>query len=98
MHDLSFHQDTAEQFLPDEPETPLLTTSVDPEVSLSDEDLANREPDLTSVPGAEPPPVTMIALGLTFLGAAGFISRGRAVRRRARRRTLVRIRAIIAER
>lgn len=96
-HDLALNQEAIEQSLPNEPDTPLITTSVDTDVILTADEL-NRDPEFAAVPASEPPPVSTIALGLTFLGASAFIRRSRAERRRARRRTLVRVRAIIAAR
>ena len=96
--DLGLTQDAAEQSLPDEPEPLLIATSVDSDAALSDEQLDAREPGLTWIPASEPSPVTTIALGCAFLGAAGILHRRRTERRRARRRALVRIRAIIASR
>jgi hypothetical protein len=96
--DLGFNQETVEQLVPDEPDTPLVTTGVDGDFVLTDAELANRDPEFAWVPVSEPPPVTTMALGFTFLGAAAFIRRTRLERRRARRRTLIRMRAIIAPR
>ncbi len=97
-HDLGFYPDGVEQSLPVEPGPPLVTTSVDSDLVLSEKELANREPAFTPAPAPEPPLITTIALGFTFLGAAGIIGRTRTERRRSRRRTQVRIRAIIAAR
>jgi hypothetical protein len=97
-HDLRITQDAVARFLPDEPEIPLVTTSVDSDFVLSEKELANREPALGRVPPSDPPAVMMIALGFTLLGGAGIIGRMRTERRRRRRRTLVHIRAIIATR
>jgi hypothetical protein len=97
-HDLAFSQAAAGQSFPGEPDTPLVTTTVDTDVALTDAELANRDSQFPWVPASEPPPVTTLSLGFTFLGAAAFIRRTRMERRRRRRRTLVRIRAIIASR
>lgn len=98
-HDLGINQDVVEQALPGEPEIALVTTSIDSDVVLSEKELANREPALAWIPASEPPRATTIALGSAFLGVAGIIRRTRKERRRSRRRrTLVRMRAIIAPR
>lgn len=97
--DLGINRDAVEQSLPEEPEIALVTTGIDSGVVLSGKELANRNPAFTSVPASEPSPVTTIAFGIIFLGAAGVIRRTRTERRRnRRRRTLVHMRAIIAAR
>jgi hypothetical protein len=98
-HDLEINQDAAQEQLPEEPEIALVTTSIDRDAVLSEKELANRDPAFIGVPASELPPVTTIALGFTFLGAAGIMRRTRTEKRRSRRRrTLVHMRAIIAPR
>lgn len=97
-HDLSFNPDAVRESLPAEPETGRVTTGIDTRVVLSQKQLTNREPEIVAVPASEPPPVTTIALALTFLALAGVIGRTRTERRRLRRRTVVRMREIIAAR
>jgi hypothetical protein len=97
--DLGFHQDAVQQSFPDEPPAPLVTTSIGRTVVLSDDDLARYAVEFTQISDPEPPALTTLTLGLAFLAAAGIIHRTRAERRRwRRRRTLVRMRAIIAAR
>jgi hypothetical protein len=95
-YDLSFSPDIVEESLPEEPEFDRVTTGFDSHFVLSEKELANREPVVRAVPASELPPVTTIALGFIFLGAAIVIGRTRTERRRLRRRTVVRMRAIIA--
>ncbi len=96
-HDLSFNPDTVEESLPEEPEIDRVTTGVE-SVVLSEKELTNRVPAIHEVPASNPPPITTIALGFTFLGVAGLIRRQRTERRRLHRHTVVRMRAIIAAR
>jgi hypothetical protein len=96
--DLDFNSALVDDALRDEDQPEVVTTGlvIDQEIGEEEFSVGENEPSgPLRVP--EPPPFTMIAVGLGGLGFLSLYRLSRKERRRTRRRT-VQIRAIIAER
>jgi len=95
--DLRFNAESLDEALPEEDPQELITTDFDP--AIDDDQFAlveNQSSGSIGVP--EPPPVTLILAGLSFFGVFALWRRARWERRRSRRRTVVQMRSITAER
>jgi hypothetical protein len=97
--DLHLNAESLDEAFPDVVPDPreLVTTNFDPAIEEGHFPLdVNQSTGYLGVP--EPPPATLILMGLTSLAFFALGRRARRKRRRLRRRLVVRMRAIMAER
>lgn len=95
--DLSFNATAIDDSLAADEPSDVIATGIDlPDGIIDNGFTIDDTQGSGSLRAPEPPPITMAAIGVTFLAAFAILRRLRTEKRRARRRTLVRIRALTA--
>jgi hypothetical protein len=97
--DLDFNAASPGGAFPNENPAELVATDIEFDQAIDQAQFAAAEQQATGSFGVpEPPPATLIVIGLSSLGVFALWRRARWKRRQTRRRTVVRMRAIMAER
>jgi|ERR1035438_1283986 hypothetical protein len=104
--DLHFNADWLDEVSPDQAfldqdadQAEAVTTGIELDEAIAPQQIAINGNDASgSLRVPEPPPVTLITIGLSFFAVVALWRQARRQRRRLRRRTVVRMRAITAER
>jgi len=97
--DLDFSAGSPDGAFPNGGPDELVTTDIEFDQAIDPEQFATAENQASGSFGVpEPPPAALILIGLSSLGIFALWRRARWKRRQTRRRTVVRIRALTAER